>query len=98
MADRGFEIEDLLPNNVTLNIPPFMDDRPQLSLEDEIKTRKIASVRIHVERVIRRIKTFRILQSTLPLSMAAEFKKIWVICSYLTNFLPPLIAEPGSSK
>jgi hypothetical protein len=97
MADRGFDIENLMPEGVTLNIPPFMGDRPQLSLEDEIKTRKIASVRIHVERLIRRIKTYRILQSTLPINMSAEFNKIWVICCYLTNFLPPLIVEDETS-
>ena len=50
MADRGFEIEELLPEGVTLNIPPFLNDEPRLSLQDEWKTRKIASVRIHVER------------------------------------------------
>ena len=97
MADRGFDIENLMPEGVTLNIPPFMGDRPQLSLEDEIKTRKIASGRIHVERLIRRIKTYRILQSTLPINMSAEFNKIWVICCYLTNFLPPLIVEDETS-
>lgn len=41
MVDHGFEIEDLLRNNVTLNIPPFMEDRPQLLLVDEIQTRKL---------------------------------------------------------
>ena len=43
MADRGFEIEDILPAGVTLNIPPFLNDEPRLSVEDESKTRKIAS-------------------------------------------------------
>ena len=86
MADRGFAIEESLPSGVTLNIPPFLRDNPQLSTEDEAKTRKIASVRVHVERAIRRVKTYQILQNTLPLSMAADFNKIWVICCYLTNF------------
>ena len=93
MADRSFDIEESLPSGVTLNIPPFLRDNPQLSTEDEAKTRKIASVRVHVERAIRRVKTYQILQNTLPLSMAADFNKIWVICCYLTNFLPPLIIE-----
>ena len=56
MADRGFDIEESLPSGVTLNIPPFLRDNPQLSTEDEAKTRKIASVRVHVERAIRRVK------------------------------------------
>ena len=93
MGDRGFEIEDVLPEVVTLNIPPFLNDEPRLSLEDESKTRKIASVRVHVERAIRRFKTFQIVHNILPLTMAADFNKIWVICCYLTNLLPPLMAE-----
>ena len=61
MADQGFDIQDDLPNNVTLNIPPFLDGKDQLSLDEELTTRKIASVRVHVERAIARIKSFRIL-------------------------------------
>ena len=40
MADRGFDIESDMPNGLFLNIPPFLDGQPQLSAEDEAKTRK----------------------------------------------------------
>ena len=93
MADKGFDIADNLPEGVGLNIPPFLRGKDNLSIEEEKETRKIASVRIHVERAISRIKTFRILSTVFPISMAAELNKIWVICAYLTNFLPPLISE-----
>ena len=53
MADRGIEIEEWLPEVVPLNIPPLLNDEPRLSLQDEWKTRKIASVRIHVERALK---------------------------------------------
>ena len=52
MADRGFDIENEMPLGVGLNIPPFLDGAPQLSPQDEVKTRKIASLRVHVERAI----------------------------------------------
>ena len=72
MADRGFDIQDDLPNNVTLKIPPFLDRKDQLSLDEELTTRKIASVTIHVEGAIARIKSYRILHQDIPLTIATE--------------------------
>ncbi|XP_065662595.1 uncharacterized protein LOC136085234 [Hydra vulgaris] len=91
MADRGFDIVNDLPKGISLNIPPFFEGDFQLTLEKELETRRIAFVRIHVERAIARIKNYRILQNTFPLSMAADMNKIWVIVCYLVTFLPPLI-------
>ena len=93
MADKGFDIACDLPQGVKLNIPPFLRSNKFLSVDDERATRKIASLRIHVERAIRRLKTFRILSTVFPLSMAPEMNKIWVICGHLTNFMSPLIAD-----
>ena len=50
MADRGFTIHDILPTGVTLNAPPRMNDSGQLTESEQTTTRRIASVRIHVER------------------------------------------------
>ncbi|XP_057302699.1 uncharacterized protein LOC130636867 [Hydractinia symbiolongicarpus] len=93
MADRGFDIEEDLPDGVTLNIPAFLKGKTQLDLGEELETRRIASVRVHVERAINRVKNFRILQSIFPLSMAPDLNKVWVICCYLVNFLPPLMEQ-----
>ena len=82
MADRGFDIEDDLPSNVTLNIPPFLDNKDQLSLDEELTTRKIASVRVHVERAIARIKNYRILHQDIPLTIAKDLAKIWFTSTY----------------
>ena len=60
-------IEDLLqPLGCTLNIPPFLNNQGQFS-EDQVKTQDIANVRIHVERAISRIKSFKILQNVFPI-------------------------------
>ena len=92
MADRGFDIQHILAaKNVKLNIPPFMKGKEQLSLEEELETRSIASVRIHVERAIERIKNYRILQGVIPNRLHSQVDQIWFICSILTNFLPPLL-------
>ena len=52
MADKGFNVADLLnAKSVTLNIPPKLTNLSgQFSEDDRVKTRRIASVRIHVER------------------------------------------------
>ena len=36
MADKGFDIEEDLPRDVSLNIPPFLNGKPQLSLHEEL--------------------------------------------------------------
>ena len=91
MADRGFNIDDDLPKGIKANIPPFLNGSAQLSHSDEVKTRRIARKRIHVERATEKIKNFRILQQVIPLSMAADVNKIWAICCYLSLFFKPLV-------
>ena len=62
MAHRGFTVKDQLSEmGVHLNIPPFLEGRTQLPPEEVKKGRGIASLRIHVERAIGRIKQFSIL-------------------------------------
>ena len=86
-----------MPSGVLLNIPPFFDGKPQLTAEDEAKTRKNASVWAHVERAIARIKNYRILhQLVIPLALDDNLDQIWGVCSYLTLFLPPIIKEKQS--
>ena len=59
MADKGFTIQDLLPLGVGLNLPPFLGASSQMAAEDVIK-------RIHVERVINKIKNFHIWDRVVP--------------------------------
>ena len=56
-----------------------------------VLTRRIAKVRIHVERVIQRIKTFHILDKTMSLSFHIVADDIFKTCALLTNFQSPII-------
>ena len=95
MADRGFTIKDMLQEiGVDLNIPPFYEGRKQLPAEEVKKGRQIASVRIHVERAIGRIKNFSILRGNFPLSMIRLANQIVCICAWLSNFQPALVPAP----
>ena len=70
MADKGFQIQDLLtPLGVRLNMPPFLTGSAQMSASDVIITKKIAHLRVHVERAIGHVKEFHILKNTLPATM-----------------------------
>lgn len=88
MADRGFTIEDVARSrNVNVNIPPFVRNNQQLYVAQEQQTKDIASLRIHVERSIRHVKTFRILRTTFVNSMSDQLNDIWLICTNLMNFI-----------
>lgn len=95
MADRGFLIDnECKKGSLTLHRPPFMKGKSQLSLSEETETRKTASVRIHIERVIGRIKAFKILSQVFPNCMSQEINKVWHVCARLVNFTDrPLLAK-----
>ena len=80
--------------NIELNLPPFMEGRSKLPAIQVQEGRKIASLRIHVERAIRRIKNYTILKETVPLSMARIINQIVCVCAFLSNFHPTLIPPP----
>jgi len=93
MTDRGFTIEDsLTPLGVGLNIPPFLSGRQQMDAAEVVETQQIASLRIHVERAIRRVKEYDILAGIMPASLAGSANQIWTVCCLLTNLQSPLIS------
>ncbi|EEC06750.1 conserved hypothetical protein, partial [Ixodes scapularis] len=56
MADRGFTLgTHLETRGISLNMPAFTKRKDQLTEEEVTRTRRIASVRIHVERAINRL-------------------------------------------
>ncbi|XP_064456898.1 uncharacterized protein LOC135367532 [Ornithodoros turicata] len=91
MADKGFLIADLLEKKgVLLNMPPFLRDGT-FSREEVLRTQEIASLRIHVERRIQRIKGYHIFDRPIPLPLAPTINQIWTVTAILTNFQSPLI-------
>ena len=93
MADRGFTIDELLaPLGVSLNTPPTLGRRSQMDADQVVETQQIASLRIHIERAIRRVKEFDILSGVIPATLAGSANQIWTVCALLTNFKAPLIS------
>ena len=93
IADKGFTIHDLLiPRGIRLNIPPFLQKNMQMAANDVFLTKKIARLRVHVERAIGRVKEYKILQDTLPASMWDSISNVIYVCCMLSNFGPPLVS------
>ena len=99
MADRGFTVRDMLAQKgAQLNTPPFMEGRKQLPVDEVKRGRSIASLRIHVERAIGRIKNYAILKGTLPITMIRVANQVVSVCAWLTNFQPTLVPLPSNNS
>ena len=87
MADHGFLVRELLsPRQLTLKIPSFLKGRSSLTVAEELETRHIAKVRIHVERFNERLKQFRLVGRKIPLSFAPLSTQLVVVAACLVNF------------
>ena len=62
MADKGFEVQDILAERGAIIFvrPKRKSGQVQLSKEEVFETQRIARVRIHVERAIKRVKGWHI--------------------------------------
>ena len=98
MADKGFTIEDILPLGVSLNTPPFLGMSDQMSAEDVIATQEIASLRIHVERAINKVKNFLIFEGVIPLSLFGVVNQMWCVPCFATCRIPLLVFKLISSS
>lgn len=86
MADKGFTVQDLLPLGVSLNIPPFLGSSSQMPADDVIRTQEIASLRIRVERAIKKIKKkFHVWDGVIPLHQFGLLNQMWTVCALLVN-------------
>uniref|UniRef100_A0A8C5G2W5 THAP-type domain-containing protein n=1 Tax=Gouania willdenowi TaxID=441366 RepID=A0A8C5G2W5_GOUWI len=101
LADRGFDIADHVGFYCAkLAIPAFTPGKSQLSALEIEEMRKIANVRIHVERVIGLVRRkFPILRSTWPIETVTctegqedtPLDMIVRVCCTLTNLCPSVV-------
>lgn len=92
LADRGFLIRDeLAAYGATLRIPSFTKGKSQLPASEVDSSRQLSRVRIHVERVISRWKSFKILHSIIPVSQVSLLDDMVIVCGALTNFCKSVV-------
>ena len=85
MADKGFNVQDLLALKETrLFAPPIMG-KGKVPAKATTMTRRVANVRIHVERIIRKLKCFGIVRGVIPLSLKPFASSIIKVCACLVN-------------
>lgn len=93
LADKGFpQIKsyfDEQGKGVVLVMPPFLREGT-FTKQQVQETEKIASVRIHIERIMQRIKTFHI-TSTLLISELTHIDEIIFMVCALVNLQPPIL-------
>ena len=94
LADRGFTIaEELASCGATLKIPHFTKGKIQMSGKEVDASRKISNVRIHVERVIGRLRKFRILQSNVPMTQFKLLNDVMIIIAGLVNLNNSVVSK-----
>lgn len=93
LADKGFPgIQTVLDENgkgVVIVMPPFLRD-PQFSAEDVENTYNIAKVRIHIERIMQRLRIYKILDK-FSIDILPHADDIVFMCGVLVNLQPPII-------
>ena len=91
MADKGFSlIDECTVRNIYFEVSPGKRGITQMTLAQLSKTSSIAKVRILVEQVIRRLKTFRIPSNEIPISLLKHHNDMLIVCAAVCKFKEPL--------
>ena len=94
MADKGFNIQDIVGlDDVHVNMPTFLRKGNQFHPKVLARDRQIASKRVHIERHIGLIKTYKILCQPMNLNEASLGSEIIFVCSMLCNFRSCIIRQ-----
>ena len=93
MADKGFLIKDQLARvGARLAMPHFLSHKGQFSPQECELNKKVASLRIHVERYMKCQKNWHFFDRVIPISCANIASDAWIVVACLSNFLPPIIS------
>ena len=86
MADKGFNLpSECASRSIYFTVPPGRRGTAQMTPAEVKTTSNIAKLRILVEQVIRRMKTFRILANEIPISLLEHLNDIILVCAAISN-------------
>ena len=94
MADEDFLIFYMLgKKGATLHIPPkARRGQKQFTADDNVKTSRVANLRIHVERAFARVKQFKYLSNRVKLTSVDMTAPVFYVAAMLT-----LVGEASST-
>lgn len=84
MVDKGFLVDDLVPGRV--HHPAFLSKRTQMPEVDVPKMQSIVRLRVHVERIMRRVKENKLFDTIIPLSISGSINQIFTVACLLSNY------------
>ena len=91
MTDKGFNLFDKCAAQcLHFTVPPGRRGASQMTPAEINKTSAINKVRILVEQVVRRLKTFHFITTEMPISLLSYVNGILIVSSTLRNFKEPL--------
>lgn len=102
MVDRSFNIADLAYYLKERQSRIFLlslyrkrsgSEHMILNQKEITKTKEVASLRIHVERAIERLKNYIILSQALDISLWPLLDQLLVVIAVMCNMEPPLLSE-----
>ena len=68
---------------VTLNVPAGLWGKVRLTSDEVLESRKIATARVHVERVIGYVKNYKIVSNRVNRSILKHISEIFFVCCAL---------------
>jgi len=87
MVDKGFNVQDIFAiYDIGVNLPTFLKKRTQFTVKSRKNDRKIASKRVHIERIIGLGKTYKILVEPMTSVDTMLGSRIGFVCFMLCNF------------
>lgn len=84
MVDKGFLVDDCVPCKVYR--PAYLSKREQMSADEVRETQSIARLRVHVERLIRRVKQHKLFDTVIPLSITGSINQLYTVVCLLVNY------------
>jgi len=91
MADKGFNIQDYLAVHETVLIVPPIMQKNNISARASTATRRVAAARVHIERMIKRLKSFNFFRGVIPLTCKPSIGSAVTVCPIIVNLQPSII-------